>query len=697
MDRKIKILFVLLFPNFLAFSASRTDTLLITIDNIADSSFYLSADRHISDLKWYYHLGDNEDWAKTDYDHSNWEKVSPFLNSEDYDIENWQGIAWFRIIIKIDSTLKNKSIGMYVHHEGSSELYINGNKIKEFGKVGTSSQDEVPFDPQYYPYIFAFNSSLVYTFAVRYSNQSVIEHEYTYRKFFGHIGFSIELFDFNSSIKKSVDKQYSTFIYQWAINGFSAAFSIIFFLLYFFYSKRKENLFFALFSLGIFIFSMAISLEYSFLGNIEAIALLRILNFTGISLVFIYLLLFIYYVVYKRIIKLFWIFIISFLIFNLISFFGSESVFSNVIPLLIIIVSLSIEAVRVVIVGLRRRIEHIAIIAGGVVLFLLSFFFMVVVSYLGIRIENFILDIIGIATIISIPLSMAIYLAKSFQKTNSDLEEQIIQVQDLSEKKIEQERRNAELIIQAERERTENERKTQELEEARKLQLSMLPKELPNVENLDIAVFMQTATEVGGDYYDFSVKDDGSLNICLGDATGHGLKAGTIVSMMKSLFIANSINNDIKQFFITSNNALKNSKLDKMMMAFAMINIDRANRVNILNAGIPPVFIYRSKTRKVEEIKINGLPLGAMRDTIYNAYKTELSEGDILIMLSDGMPELRNEEDEMYGYERLFELLSNCGELSSSEIIEKFKDESSYWIKDKDPQDDLTFVVIKVK
>ena len=62
----------------------------------------------------------------------------------------------------------------------------------------------------------------------------------------------------------------------------------------------------------------------------------------------------------------------------------------------------------------------------------------------------------------------------------------------------------------------------------------MLPEKITQIPNLDIAVYMQTATEVGGDYYDFSVKEDGSLNVCLGDATGHGMKAGTIVSMMKS-------------------------------------------------------------------------------------------------------------------------------------------------------------------
>ncbi len=78
--------------------------------------------------------------------------------------------------------------------------------------------------------------------------------------------------------------------------------------------------------------------------------------------------------------------------------------------------------------------------------------------------------------------------------------------------------------------------KPDELEEARKLQLSMLPNEIPNHPNLEIAVSMETATEVGGDYYDFAVGSDGTLNIALGDATGHGMQAGTLVTIMKGIF-----------------------------------------------------------------------------------------------------------------------------------------------------------------
>ena len=172
----------------------------------------------------------------------------------------------------------------------------------------------------------------------------------------------------------------------------------------------------------------------------------------------------------------------------------------------------------------------------------------------------------------------------------------------------------------------------------------MLPNELPKLPNLDIAVYMKTATEVGGDYYDFSFSSDGSLNVAIGDATGHGMKAGTLVSMIKSLFVANSINKSLEDFFSSSNEALKNSKLDKMMMAFAMVNIS-GNKIEIANAGIPPIFIYRKSKNEVEEINLAGLPLGAMKNINYDTHISDLGIEDVVLMLSDGMPELQNENN----------------------------------------------------
>jgi len=246
-------------------------------------------------------------------------------------------------------------------------------------------------------------------------------------------------------------------------------------------------------------------------------------------------------------------------------------------------------------------------------------------------------------------------------------------------------------VIQA-----ENDRQTKELEEARQLQLSLLPKELPVIENLDIAVYMQTATEVGGDYYDFSTKEDGSLNIAIGDATGHGMKAGTLVSMMKSLFIANSINKGIIEFFKSSNVALKKANMERMMIGFAMINI-KGDNAELINAGLPSIYHFIKSENKIEELNIHSLPLGAMSGDNYSVTEIGITSGDVLLMMTDGFPELQNAEGELFGYERSKTEFHSVGEKEPKEIVAHLKNSASQWVDGKDPDDDVTFVVIKVK
>jgi len=81
----------------------------------------------------------------------------------------------------------------------------------------------------------------------------------------------------------------------------------------------------------------------------------------------------------------------------------------------------------------------------------------------------------------------------------------------------------------------ENDRKTKELEEARQLQLSMLPKELPQIPHLDIAVYMQTATEVGGDYYDIIKISDSQFYVVVGDVSGKGFSASFYMSKLQTM------------------------------------------------------------------------------------------------------------------------------------------------------------------
>lgn len=233
-----------------------------------------------------------------------------------------------------------------------------------------------------------------------------------------------------------------------------------------------------------------------------------------------------------------------------------------------------------------------------------------------------------------------------------------------------------------------------ELDEARSLQLSMLPNTIPQIEGLNISAFMKTASEVGGDYYDFSNNNDGSLNIAVGDATGHGMKAGIMVSIMKTLFITNSSHHDLEEFFKLANDAIKSLNLGRMMVAFAMVSLN-GNKLKVLNAGMPPIFCYKSAAKKVVEIGSHNLPLGAVHNSNYSVEEIEVNHDDVILILSDGFPEIQNERNEQYGYQRLTDTFLQIGNKNSDDIISVLKSEVSNWLGNKELEDDVTFVVIK--
>lgn len=242
----------------------------------------------------------------------------------------------------------------------------------------------------------------------------------------------------------------------------------------------------------------------------------------------------------------------------------------------------------------------------------------------------------------------------------------------------------------------EYEMKKKELEEARELQLSMLPKELPSLPHLDIAVYMKTATEVGGDYYDFSVAMDGTLTVVIGDATGHGMRAGTMVTATKSLFSSHASNPDILFTFQEITRCIKHMNMHMLSMCLSIVKI-RENRMQISAAGMPPALLYRNQTNKIEEIILKGMPLGAYQDFPYEMRETALSTGDTILLMSDGLPELFNRNKEMFGYDRVLETYKKAAGKNPEEIIEILKNTGSNWADNEAPDDDVTFVVIKVK
>jgi serine phosphatase RsbU (regulator of sigma subunit) len=360
------------------------------------------------------------------------------------------------------------------------------------------------------------------------------------------------------------------------------------------------------------------------------------------------------------------------------------------------------ESVRVTVQALRRRVDGAWIIGCGV-------FFTALVSpkevllSAKVPIPPALSAFIDQAYTYAIVISISIYLARKFARTNRELEAQLAQVKELSERTLEQERKAAELRLRHEQERArlalieaENARRAQELEEARLLQISMLPKRVPQVPGLEIAAYMQPAAEVGGDYYDFRLSHDGTLTIAVGDATGHGLRAGMVVTATKSLFETLAEQGEIPQILSQSSAALKRMNLRSLFMAMLLVKLN-GERMIVGAAGMPPVLIHRAQQREIEEVSAHGLPLGSVSNYPYRQTEVVLNEGDTVVLMSDGFPERFNQQNEMLGYERAKAALAEAAGGGAQEIIERFVAVAEAWAEGHPQDDDVTFVVIRVQ
>ncbi|MBD3385337.1 SpoIIE family protein phosphatase [candidate division KSB1 bacterium] len=240
-----------------------------------------------------------------------------------------------------------------------------------------------------------------------------------------------------------------------------------------------------------------------------------------------------------------------------------------------------------------------------------------------------------------------------------------------------------------------NQRMKGDLEAARQLQLDMLPEQTPSLDYLDIAVAMKTAQEVGGDYYDFHVNKNNHLTAAIGDATGHGLKAGTVVTATKSLYNSLAHHPDPVSILKNMSLALKNIGFRNMYMAMLIAKFT-PDTLLVSSAGMPYTYHYRRAEDRVDEIILKGMPLGSFPDFDYDSKEIPVQPGDTFLFLSDGLLELPNEKGEQYGEERTRELFAKIAFDTPDRIVAQLGDSATAWSGSTPLRDDMTFLVIKM-
>lgn len=239
-----------------------------------------------------------------------------------------------------------------------------------------------------------------------------------------------------------------------------------------------------------------------------------------------------------------------------------------------------------------------------------------------------------------------------------------------------------------------------ELETARQIQLSILPREIPKIAGLDIAARYVPMTAVAGDFYDFIVVDNKHVGVLIADVSGHGMPAALIASMLKIAFAAQSPNAADPAAVLQGLNLALCGKFDHHYVTAAYCFIDLERQVlKYAGAGHPPLISWVSGQGGTTDVLENGMFLGKFDFATYTAVERPLSSGTWFLMYTDGIPETADRADVQFGDERFRSFLTQESWISSDRFADRLLNEVALFSArgpGEDLDDDITMVAIHV-
>jgi sigma-B regulation protein RsbU (phosphoserine phosphatase) len=202
-------------------------------------------------------------------------------------------------------------------------------------------------------------------------------------------------------------------------------------------------------------------------------------------------------------------------------------------------------------------------------------------------------------------------------------------------------------------------RMEKELNIARDIQLSMLPKTLPEHNDFTLHAIMNAALEVGGDFYDYFFIDEDNLCLCVGDVSGKGVPASLFMAITKSM-IKSRATDDLSTASImthVNHEISQNNESSMFITVFLSILNLKSGELTYTNAGHNPPFIKHAGNEIDRIDQRHGPVAGAVEGLVYTEGSLFLSEGDTLLLYTDGVTEAINSANELYNEQRLIDIL----------------------------------------
>ncbi len=238
-----------------------------------------------------------------------------------------------------------------------------------------------------------------------------------------------------------------------------------------------------------------------------------------------------------------------------------------------------------------------------------------------------------------------------------------------------------------------------ELEIAKNIQLGLLPTGVPDVQGVDLAGICIPAREVGGDYYDYLLHEDGRLDLVIADVSGHNIGAALIMAETRTLIRSRSsqfenpkeILKELNQFFYDD---LTHAEL--FITLFYLQYQPETRQALFASAGHSPSLFWQAEKKECIRLDPEGLIIGVMQDYAYEQETITLKPGDLVLLYTDGIIEAENATGELFGEQRLTGLLEEHSQKKSSELIEIIVEQVRLFTGHNNFHDDVSLVVMRI-
>lgn len=240
-----------------------------------------------------------------------------------------------------------------------------------------------------------------------------------------------------------------------------------------------------------------------------------------------------------------------------------------------------------------------------------------------------------------------------------------------------------------------------EMEMARQIQLSILPKSTPKLQGIEIVARYMPMTSVAGDFYDFIVVDEKRLGILVADVSGHGLPSALIASMLQVALTAQVGHASDPARVLAGLNRALCGKFEYNFVTAVYVYVDLEKKMlTYAGAGHPPLLFWGKSTGNAKEVLENGLFLGMFPEAIYKSLQLPFAAGDRGVLYTDGIPETKNPAEVEFGTGRIKQFMERNHQLSGDAFADGLIDDLSGWAEQprgQGQQDDITVLTIDFK